>query len=144
MKKANKLHLSVWMMMTAFVLCIFFLSWNRILSQRKPTTSNVPTKTEEALTLEDLLGESYVQFLTDTITMQMENRMEKNPDVEYYPIVDNAPLNNYAEIGEKTQFELDDEGYLTILFPAGAVTAAEHGEQHFRVINIDRTMNKPD
>ncbi|MGM9604267.1 MAG: DUF3298 domain-containing protein [Faecousia sp.] len=100
-----------------------------------------PTETEEALTLEELPGEDYMKFLTDTITMQMENRMEKNPDVEYYPIVDNAPLNNFAEIGENNQFELDEAGYLTIRFPAGTVTAPEHGEQRFRVIKTSRTMD---
>ena len=34
-------------------------------------------------TLESLLGEDYVDYLTETITMQMGNRMEKNPDVRY-------------------------------------------------------------
>lgn len=38
--------------------------------------TSVPS-TQTPQTLEDLLGQDYVQFLTDTITMQMENRMEK-------------------------------------------------------------------
>ena len=42
-------------------------------------------------TLENLLGEDYVSYLTETITMQIGNRMEKNPEIRYYPIEDNAP-----------------------------------------------------
>ena len=43
-------------------------------------------ETSEEPTLEDLLGEDYVSYLTETITMQMGNRMEKDPDVRYYPM----------------------------------------------------------
>ena len=55
-------------------------------------------ETSEEPTLEDLLGEDYVSYLTETITMQMGNRMEKDPDVRYYPIEDNAPLTDYVAI----------------------------------------------
>lgn len=99
------------------------------------TTS--PMETETSATLEMLLGEDYVQFLTETITMQMENRMDKNPDVQYYPITDNAPLGNYVTIGEETQFEVDEKGYLAILLPEGSVTSAEYGVQRFRIQKIN-------
>ena len=84
-------------------------------------------------TLEDLLGEDYVSYLTETITMQMENRMEKTPEVRYYPIEDNAPLTDYVTIDETTAFEVDEEGNPVILFPAGTVTDEANGEQSFRI-----------
>ena len=84
-------------------------------------------------TLEDLLGEDYVSYLTETITMQMGNRMEKNPDVRYFPIEENAPLSDYVAIDETTEFEVDEEGNPVILFPAGTVTDAANGEQSFRI-----------
>ncbi len=102
-------------------------------------TSMPETETQTPQTLESMLGEDYVQFLTDTITMQMENRMEKNPEVRYYPIVDQAPLGDYAAIGESTQFEVDAQGCLVIVFPAGTVAAPEHGEQRFLVIRVAST-----
>lgn len=83
--------------------------------------------------LEDLLGEDYVSYLTETITMQMGNRMEKNPEVRYYPIDDNAPLTDYVAIDETTAFEVDEEGNPVILFPAGTVTDEANGEQSFRI-----------
>lgn len=84
-------------------------------------------------TLEDLLGEDYVSYLTETIAMQMGNRMEKDPEVRYFPIVDNAPLTDYVAIDETTAFEVDEEGNPVILFPAGTVTDEANGEQSFRI-----------
>lgn len=84
-------------------------------------------------TLEDLLGEDYASYLTETITMQMGNRMEKDPEVRYYPIEDSAPLTDYVAIDETTAFEVDEEGNPVILFPAGTVTDEANGEQSFRI-----------
>lgn len=83
-----------------------------------------------------LLGEDYAVYLTKTITMQMENRMEKDPDVAYYPVTDKAPLSDYAPIGEDTLFEADAEGCLVIIFPAGTVTDTDNGIQSFRIQKV--------
>ena len=99
-----------------------------------PTAEQTPPaeqETSEEPTLEDLLGEDYAAYLTETITMQMGNRMEKDPDVRYYPIEDNAPLTDYVAIDETTAFEVDEEGNPVILFPAGTVTDEANGEQSF-------------
>ena len=96
-------------------------------------TAQEDTQSQEEPTLESLLGDDSVNYLTETITMQMGNRMEKNPDVRYYPIEDNAPLSDYVTIDETTEFEIDEEGNPVILFPAGTVTDEAHGEQGFRI-----------
>ena len=72
-------------------------------------------------------------YLTEAITMQMGNRMEKDPEVRYYPIEDNAPLSDYVTIDETTKFEVDEEGNHVIFFPAGTVTDEANGEQSFRI-----------
>lgn len=69
--------------------------------------------------------------------MQMENRMEKNPEISYYPVKDNAPLADYVTIGEETLFEVDAEGILIISFPAGTVTEEANGVQSFRIQKVD-------
>ena len=97
------------------------------------TTAPEDTQSQEEPTLESLFGYDYVNYLTETITMQMGNRMEKNPDVRDYPIEDNAPLSDYVTIDETTEFEIDEEGNPVILFPAGTVTDEAHGEQSFRI-----------
>ena len=88
---------------------------------------------QEDATLEDLMGEGYVTYVTETITMQMGNRMEKDPEVRYFPIEDNAPLSDYVTIDETTEFEVDEEGNPVIYFPAGTVTDEANGEQSFRI-----------
>ena len=93
---------------------------------------NVPEKPAEgcaALTLEALLGEDYTEYLTETITLQMGNRMDKTPDVRYFPIEEQRPLSDYVSIDEQTKFKVDEKGNPVIFFPAGTVTDAEHGEQ---------------
>ena len=54
-----------------------------------------PSAQQEDVTLEELLGEDYVNYLTETITMQMANRMDKDPEVRYFLIEDNTPLSDY-------------------------------------------------
>ena len=96
------------------------------------STEGTASQQEDA-TLEDLLGEDYVTYVTETITMQMGNRMEKDPEVRYYPIEDNAPLSDYVAIDETTKFDVDEEGNPVIYFPAGTVTDEANGEQSFRI-----------
>lgn len=94
--------------------------------------------------LERLLGENYISFLSDTILMQMGNRMQKDSSVRFYPIDDRKPLNTYCPIGPNTEYLVDEDGYLVILLPAGAVTEAEHGVQRFRVARLDYSREKPE
>lgn len=87
----------------------------------------------EAPTLEKLCGADYQTYITETVTMQMENRMDKNPGVRYFPVTDGAPLSDYAAIDETTPFEVDGDGHIVICFAAGTVTDEANGEQSFRV-----------
>lgn len=84
-------------------------------------------------TLAELCGADYQTYLTDTITMQMGNRMDKDPEVVYFPIAEGAPLTDYAAIDEATEFQVNADGNLVILFPEGTVTDASHGAQSFIV-----------
>ena len=86
---------------------------------------------ESTATLEELCGSDYQSYIIETITMQMGNRMDKTPDVRFFPIVDQKPLSDYVAIDEQTKFEVDEKGNPVIFFPAGTVTDAEHGEQSF-------------
>ena len=96
-----------------------------------------PEETQEETqkeTLETLCGEDYVTYIVDTITMQMENRMEKTPEVVFFPIEEDAPLTDYVTIDTSTPFTLDEEdGSITLTFDAGMVTDAENGAQSFRI-----------
>ena len=54
----------------------------------EPAGTEEPAGEEPAAgaTLESLCGEDYQTYLTEAITMQMESRMEKDPEVAYFPI----------------------------------------------------------
>ena len=84
-------------------------------------------------TLSDLCGEDYQTYLIETITMQMGNRMDKDPAVIYFPIAEDAPLTDYVAIDETTEFQVNEAGNIVIFFPEGTVTDASHGEQSFIV-----------
>ena len=92
-----------------------------------------PSPEEDTPTLEELCGTDYQSYITKTITMQMGNRMDKTPDVVYFPIEEKAPLTDYAAIDETTDFYVDEDGNIVILFPAGTVTDESHDEQSFRI-----------
>ena len=84
-------------------------------------------------TPETLCGADYQAYITETIEMQMGNRMDKTPEVTYFPITDKAPLTDYVAIDETTAFYVDKDGNIVIQFPAGTVTDAANGEQSFRI-----------
>ncbi len=88
---------------------------------------------DETTTLEELCGADYQAYITKTIEMQMGNRMDKTPEVTYFPITDSAPLTDYVAIDETTSFYVDEDGNIVIQFPAGTVTDAANGEQSFRI-----------
>ena len=101
--------------------------------QEETAPAGEAAPSEETATLEGLCGTDYQTYIIDTITMQMGNRMDKDPDVAYFPITDHAPLTDYAAIDETTAFQIDGDGNIVILFPAGAVTDESHGQQSFRI-----------
>ena len=88
---------------------------------------------DSSATLEELCGEDYQTYIIEAITMQMGNRMDKTPYVVYFPIREKAPLTDYVSIDETTDFTVDEEGHIVILFPAGTVTDEANGEQSFRI-----------
>ena len=105
-----------------------------VLPEIEENVPEAPAEGYAELTLEALLGEDYVEYLTETITMQMENRMEKTPEVVFFPIEEDAPLTDYVTIDASTPFTLDEEdGSITLTFDAGMVTDAENGAQSFRI-----------
>ena len=100
------------------------------------TDAELAAREQEAAgadTLESLCGVNYRSYIVETITMQMENRMEKDPEIVYFPIREDRPLTDYAAIDETTAFTVDEDGSIVITFPAGTVTDAVHGEQTFRL-----------
>ena len=129
------------------VVCLFLLAGLLILlsactagesQESAGSAGDPPAQNEQAgepaeETLSDLCGEDYQTYLIETITMQMGNRMDKDPAVIYFPIAEDAPLTDYVAIDETTEFQVNEAGNIVIFFPEGTVTDASHGEQSFIV-----------
>ncbi len=140
MKKRNALVLEL-----LICICVFALVGCKASAVVEGTTKKpLPTETQveqeqidetseqvEELTLKDLLGEDYIDLIAETITMNMENRMDKTPEVQYYPIVDQAPVTDYVTIDADLPFEINENGDVVITFAAGTLTDETHGEQRF-------------
>ena len=137
--KKNPLHitalLALWLCMLLLTACGAPAAEQDGEASDPPQESEPASETDgqEDATLEELLGEDYVTYVTETVTLQMGNRMEKDPEVRYFPIEDDAPLSDYVTIDETTKFEVDEEGNPVIFFPAGTVTDEANGEQSFRI-----------
>ena len=136
MRSARFLPLFIW----TFLLCLLLSACGApspASSSAASTSSAAETETETIKTadptLESLCGGDYVSYLTETVLMQMGNRMDKTPEVKYFPITDQAPLSDYVSIDETTAFQVNADGNIVLFFPAGTVTDAEHGEQSFIV-----------
>lgn len=101
--------------------------------QEVPETSEETTAEEqtESLKLEELFGSNYEEYIIETITTYMENRMDKTPEVEFYPVIEEAPLTDYIAIDETLSYELNEDDEVVITVPAGVLTKEEHGEQIF-------------
>lgn len=85
-------------------------------------------------TLEELCGADYAGYISETILMQMENRMaDQTPRVDYFPIVEEKPLSDYVTIDDTTVFRLDENGNPIIVLAAGVVAEEAQGEQTFAV-----------
>lgn len=124
------------------VLLVLLLALAACGAPAAPLTAERPADSEEPMpvvagsegsTLEELCGADYQTYIAQTIAMQMENRMDKNPNVSYFPVADGAPLSDYAAIDKTTSFEVDEEGHVVIHFAAGTVTGVTNGRQSFRI-----------
>lgn len=85
--------------------------------------------------LEDLLGADYADYIVETVTMQMENRMDKDPEVVFFPVEENKPLTDYVTIDDTLSYTADENGDVTITFPAGTVADESFGDQSFTLPN---------
>ena len=92
-------------------------------------------KTDAKPSLEDLMGADYQAYIVETITMQMENRMDPEPEVEFFPIRDDKPLTDYVAIDDTLTYTVEENGDVTIVLPAGSVADEAHGDQSFSIPN---------
>lgn len=90
---------------------------------------NLDLQTNKQLTLQDLLGDNYIQIANDSICQQMKARMEANPDLTYF----DQASGGFTSIDDATKFYINQAGNPVIVFDRYAIAPGFMGQQQFEI-----------
>lgn len=90
---------------------------------------NLDMQTKQQLTLQDLLGDDYIQIANAEIRRQMDARMAADPDITYF----DADLGGFTSIDETTPFFISENGNPVIVFDRYTIAPGFMGAQQFEV-----------
>lgn len=91
---------------------------------------NIDLKTNKIVTLEDLLGENYLQIANESIKQQMKERMAADKDITYF----SSDMDGFTTIDENTNFYMNEAGNPVIVFARYEVAPGFMGEQEFEIV----------
>ncbi len=86
---------------------------------------NLDLTTGQVLTLEDVLGEDWVNICNSSI----QEQMAENTDVSYF----SEDQGGFTTVDENTSFYLDEDGSVVVVFPKYSIAPGAYGEQTFRI-----------
>ena len=86
---------------------------------------NLDLATGKVLTLEDVLGEDWVNICNSSI----QEQMAENTDVSYF----SEDQGGFTTVDENTSFYLDEDGSVVVVFPKYSIAPGAYGEQTFRI-----------
>ena len=86
---------------------------------------NLDLATGQVLTLEDVLGEDWVNICNSSI----QEQMAANTDVSYF----SEDQGGFTTVDENTSFYLDEDGSVVVVFPKYSIAPGAYGEQTFRI-----------
>ena len=86
---------------------------------------NLDLATGKVLTLEDVLGEDWVNICNSSI----QEQMAENTDVAYF----SEDQGGFTTVDENTSFYLDEDGSVVVVFPKYSIAPGAYGEQTFRI-----------
>lgn len=90
---------------------------------------NLDLQTNKQLTLQDLLGDNYIQIANDSICQQMKARMEADPDLTYF----DQASGGFTSIDDATKFYINQAGNPVIVFDRYAIAPGFMGQQQFEI-----------
>ena len=86
---------------------------------------NLDLTTGQVLTLQDVLGEDWVNICNSSI----QEQMAENTDVSYF----SEDQGGFTTVDENTSFYLDEDGSVVVVFPKYSIAPGAYGEQTFRI-----------
>lgn len=95
---------------------------------------NIDLTKDEALTLEDILGEDYISICNKSILEQIKERMAADENAMFFGFgQDDGIVEGFTTITEDTPFYLNDKGEVVISFPEYSIAPGYMGIQEFVV-----------
>lgn len=92
---------------------------------------NLDLKNNKDITLEDLLGENYIEIANESIKEQMEERQKADPNVSYFDV----DMGGFTSINEDTNFYINEENHPVIVFEKYEIAPGAMGIQEFEIVN---------
>lgn len=97
---------------------------------------NLDLKDNTQISLEDILGEDYINVANESIKSQMKNRVQDNKDYIYWGIAGDSTLDidGFTSVDENTNFYINEKGNPVICFDKYEVAPGFMGAQEFEII----------
>lgn len=91
---------------------------------------NIDLNTNKILTLQDILGQNYIQIANASILQQMDDRMAADQDITYFT----ADMDGFTTIDDTTKFYINETGNPVIVFARYEIAPGFMGEQEFEIV----------
>lgn len=102
-------------------------NWNNV--PRANYYYNLNMKDGTYITLEDLLGENYVEIANSQILAQMEERMAQDPNAAFW-----IGENGFQTVDENTKFYINENQNPVIVFDRYEIAPGSMGEPSFEIV----------
>lgn len=96
---------------------------------------NLDLAENRMLTLEDFLGENYVEIANESILAQMKERMAENEDLVYWGVgdKDDGLIEGFTTVDENTSFYINEQGNPVVCFAKYEIAPGFMGVQEFEI-----------
>lgn len=100
---------------------------------------NLDLSSGKYLTLEEVLGENYVAVCNESIVSQIQERIASDENMIYFGFGENAQddeetgIPGFSTVDEETQFYLNGQGHVVIVFPKYSIAPGYMGFQEFEI-----------
>ncbi len=109
--------------------------WSSTYNER--TFYNLDLLNGKYVTLQEMLGDNYVNVANIQIVRQMQQRVKENPNYVYWGVTDNGAsegFSGFTTVDEYTNFYINANGNVVIVFDEYDVAPGFMGEQEFEII----------
>lgn len=90
---------------------------------------NLDLQEDRDITLEDLLGENWVEICNTVIERQIDASTDENGFTYFFP----PEQGGFTTVDEDTDFYIDEDGVPVVVFPQFEIAAGAAGEVEFRI-----------